>query len=184
MGIKAKCSVFETSTRSVFMPIGGSSERLWQSKIALMKRYDLTEDGYCRKFKVSKPEADKSTEQFNVRLDRYLLRWLELSDTDQKFGSLKDLIVKEQFIYSCPKDLAIHRLSIISSSHLTNQLDQDHMWPFTWKGGLSEFLTMPIFTILAVKLLKNYWNVKFTASVKYFTSWKRSVTLKIFHTGK
>ena len=77
-------------------------------KIALMKRYDLTEDGYRRKFRASKPEADESPEQFIVRLDRYLLRWLELSDTEQTFGGLKDLIVKEQFIDSCPKDLAIH----------------------------------------------------------------------------
>ena len=77
-------------------------------KIALMKRYDLTEDGYRRKFRASKPEADESPEQFIVRLDRYLLRWLELSDTEQTFCGLKDLIVKEQFIDSCPKDLAIH----------------------------------------------------------------------------
>ena len=78
-------------------------------KIALMKkRYDLTEDGYRREFSASKPEADESPEQFIVRLDRYLLRWLELSDTAQTFDGLKDLIVKEQFIDSCPKDLAIH----------------------------------------------------------------------------
>ena len=76
-------------------------------KIALMKRYDLTEDGYRRKFRVSKLEVDESPEQFIVRLDRYLLWWLELSDTAQTFDSLKDLIVKEQFIDSCPKDLAI-----------------------------------------------------------------------------
>ena len=62
-------------------------------KIALMKRYDLTEDGYRRKFRASKPEADESPEQFIVRLDRYLLRWLELSDTEQTFGGLKDLSV-------------------------------------------------------------------------------------------
>ena len=43
-----------------------------------------------------------------MRLDRYLLRWLELSHTAQTFDGLKDLIVKEQFIDSCPKDLAIH----------------------------------------------------------------------------
>ena len=73
-------------------------------KIALMKRYDLTR----RKLRASKPEADESPEQFIVRLDGYLLRWLELSDTDQTFGGLKDLIVREQFIDSCPKDLAIH----------------------------------------------------------------------------
>ena len=77
-------------------------------KIVLMKRYDLTEDGYRRKFRASKPEVDESPEQFIVRLDRYLLRWLELSNTARSFDGLKDLIVKEQFIDSCPKDLAIH----------------------------------------------------------------------------
>ena len=77
-------------------------------KLALMKRYDLTEDGYQRKFRASKPEVDESPEQLIVRLDRYLLRWLELSDTERSFKGLKDLIVKEQFIDSCPKELAIH----------------------------------------------------------------------------
>ena len=76
-------------------------------KLALMKRYDLTEDGYRRKFRASKPEVDESPEQFIVRLDRYLLRWLELSNTERSFEGLKDLIVKEQFIDSCPKELAI-----------------------------------------------------------------------------
>ena len=43
-----------------------------------------------------------------MRLDRYLLRRLELSNTESSFEGLKDLIVKEQFIDSCPKELAIH----------------------------------------------------------------------------
>ena len=77
-------------------------------KLALMKRYDLTEDGYRRKFRASKPEVDESPAQFIVRLDRYLLRWLELSNTERSFEGLKDLIVKDQFIGSCPKELAIH----------------------------------------------------------------------------
>ena len=77
-------------------------------KLALMKRYNLTEDVYRRKFRASKPEVDESPEQFIVRLDRYLLRWLELSNTERSFEGLKDLFVKEQFIDSCPKELAIH----------------------------------------------------------------------------
>ena len=77
-------------------------------KLALMKRYDLTEDGYRRKFRASKAEVDESPEQFIVRLERYLLRWLELSHTERSFEGLKDLVVKEQFIDSCPRELAIH----------------------------------------------------------------------------
>ena len=77
-------------------------------KLALMKTYDLTEDGYRCKFRASKLEVDESPEQFIVRLNRYLLRWLELSNTERCFEGLKSLIIKEQFIDSCPKELAIH----------------------------------------------------------------------------
>ena len=79
-----------------------------QVKLALMKRYDLTEDGYRRKFRLSKPESDESPDQFIVRLTKYLMRWIELSKTTENFEGLRDLIVKEQFINSCPKELAVH----------------------------------------------------------------------------
>ena len=79
-----------------------------QVKLALMKIYDLTEDGYRRKFRVSKPESDESPDQFIVRLTKYLMRWIELSKTTESFEGLRDLIVKEQFINSCPKELAVH----------------------------------------------------------------------------
>ena len=38
----------------------------------------------------------------------YLIRWLELSKTERSFDGLKNLIVKEQFINSCPKELTVH----------------------------------------------------------------------------
>ena len=75
-------------------------------KIALKKRYDLTEDGYRRKFRPSKPEISESPDQFIVRLCTYLIRWLELSNMERSFDGLKNLIVNEQFINSCPKELA------------------------------------------------------------------------------
>ena len=42
-----------------------------QMKLALMKRYDLTEDGYRRKFRVSKRETEESPDQFIMRLKTY-----------------------------------------------------------------------------------------------------------------
>lgn len=72
-----------------------------QMNLALIKRYDLTEDGYWRKFRVSKPETEENPDQF-------IVHFLDLSKTERTFEGLTDLIVKEQFIDSCPKDLAIH----------------------------------------------------------------------------
>ena len=57
---------------------------------------------------VSTPETDESPDQLIVRLSTYLIRWLELSKTEKTFEGLKDLIVKEQFITSCLKELAVH----------------------------------------------------------------------------
>ena len=98
MGIEAQCSVVWMSTRSVFTSVGEAAKDYDKVKIALMKRYDLTEDSYRHKFMASKPEVDESLDQLIVRLDRYLLRWLELSDTAQTFDGPKRLD-RERTIY-------------------------------------------------------------------------------------
>ncbi|GFR73153.1 hypothetical protein ElyMa_002131200, partial [Elysia marginata] len=75
-------------------------------KQALMKRYDLTEDGYRRKFRSCKPAEGESPDMFIVRIVTYLDRWIELSRTEKSYEKLKDLIVREQFMDACPEDLA------------------------------------------------------------------------------
>ena len=42
-------------------------------KLALVKRYDLTEDGYCCKFRVFKPGTDESPDLYIVHLTTYLM---------------------------------------------------------------------------------------------------------------
>ena len=79
-----------------------------QMKLALIKRYDLREDGYHHKFRASKLETDESPDQFFACLKTYLFCWLDLSKMELTFEGLTDRIAKEQFIDSCPKDLAIH----------------------------------------------------------------------------
>ncbi|GFO02300.1 Zinc finger protein [Plakobranchus ocellatus] len=67
-------------------------------KEALMKRYDLTEDGYRRKFRTCKPAEGESPDMFIVRIVTYLDRWIELSKIDKSYEKLKDLIVREKFM--------------------------------------------------------------------------------------
>ena len=73
-----------------------------------MKRYDLTETGFRNRFRNSKPDYGETCEQFIVRMTNYLNRWVELSDTARTFDSLCDLMIKEQFLASCPVDLVVH----------------------------------------------------------------------------
>ncbi|GFR65028.1 reverse transcriptase [Elysia marginata] len=75
-------------------------------KQALMKRYDLTKDGYRRKFRSCKPAEGESPDMFIVRIVTYLDSWIELSRTEKSYEKLKDLIVREQFMDACPEDLA------------------------------------------------------------------------------
>ena len=65
-----------------------------QMKVILIKIYDLMEDGYCCKYKTLKPETDESPDHFTVRLSTYLMRWVELSETEQSFMGVKDILLK------------------------------------------------------------------------------------------
>ena len=85
-----------------------------------MKRYNLTEHSYHQRFRAPKPEVDENPEQCIVQLDTYFICYGAQSFRIQNGPlraqkifklmncSLTIKIVKEQFIDSCPKDLAIH----------------------------------------------------------------------------
>ena len=73
-----------------------------------MVHYELTENGFQNKFKNSKSNPGESPEQFCSRLRSYLTRWIELSGISKDYDSLCSLLVKEQFIASCPPELAIY----------------------------------------------------------------------------
>ena len=58
--------------------------------------------------KQSKPEYEEILEQYIVREKTYLEKWVELSHTAQAYQGLRDLIVKEQIIETCPRDLSVY----------------------------------------------------------------------------
>ena len=76
-------------------------------KQALLRRYALTEEGYKQKFYDSKPEKGESPQQFIVRLEDYFLRWIELAKVDQTFDDVKELLVRERYLATCPKTLEL-----------------------------------------------------------------------------
>ena len=45
---------------------------------ALLKRYQLTEEGFRQKFRNSKQEIGETAGQFVIRLSNYLVRYMEL----------------------------------------------------------------------------------------------------------
>lgn len=77
-------------------------------KKALLLRYHLTDEGYRKKFRTSRPEWDESPKQFIVRLEGYVRKWIELSDVDSTVNGIIELIIKEQFLNTCSPELATY----------------------------------------------------------------------------
>ena len=76
-------------------------------KSALLKRYNLTEEGFRNKFRTSRPDKFENPNQFVVRLDNYFCRWLDLAKINKDFEGVKDLLLREQFINACNVDLSL-----------------------------------------------------------------------------
>ena len=77
-------------------------------KEAVLKRYNLSEDGYRQKFHKTRPEKGESPEQFIERLKNYLHRWVELAQVGKFYEGLCELVVKDHFLSICCKDLSVH----------------------------------------------------------------------------
>ena len=48
-------------------------------KLAFLKRYDITEFGYRKRFREARLKGQESPGQFMVRLKNYFTKWMELS---------------------------------------------------------------------------------------------------------
>ncbi|XP_071485282.1 uncharacterized protein [Diadema antillarum] len=74
-------------------------------KKALLKGYDLTEEGYRLKFRNAKIHHGETYSQFADRIEKYLDRWVELSPYSDDAVGLKNLFLQEQILETCSKDL-------------------------------------------------------------------------------
>ena len=97
-----------------------------QLKQALLNRYDLTEEGYRTKFRNAQPQPDECSGQFVIRLRNYLQKWVDMAGGGTGWENVCNLLIKEQFLKSCPKDLQIHlkELDPKSLDALTSNADQ------------------------------------------------------------
>lgn len=68
---------------------------------ALLVAYDLTEEGFRRKFRKAVAEKSETSVQFIARLESYFDRWVGTSGTEPTYDGLKNLILQEQFLNVC-----------------------------------------------------------------------------------
>jgi len=65
-------------------------------KDALLKRFNLTEEGFKQKLRSVRPESGEAPTQLIARLKNYLTRWIDMANIDKNFDRLLSLMVKEQ----------------------------------------------------------------------------------------
>ena len=76
-------------------------------KVALLKRYELTEEGFKRKYKKCRPENGETFQQFTTRVKSYFTRWIDMASIGKSYEGLQDLILREQLTFICNRDLEL-----------------------------------------------------------------------------
>ena len=76
-------------------------------KVALLKRYELTEEGFKRKYKKCRPENGETFQQFTTRMKSYFIRWIDMASIEKSYEGLQDLILREQLTFICNRDLEL-----------------------------------------------------------------------------
>ena len=76
-------------------------------KVALLKRYEVTEEGFKCKYKKCRPENGETFQQFTTRMKSYFTRWIDMASIEKSYEGLQDLILREQLTFICIRDLEL-----------------------------------------------------------------------------
>ena len=77
-------------------------------KEALLKNFDMTERGFRKKFRYSRPEKSETFMQFSSRLNSYLNKWLAMAKVEKSYEAVCDFMARDQFLDSCSRELYVH----------------------------------------------------------------------------
>ena len=76
-------------------------------KEALLIRYYMTVEDFRKMFLNSRQFSSETATQFLTRLTHFFKQWVSMSQTAETFEGLSELIIGEQFLHACPRELAI-----------------------------------------------------------------------------
>ena len=64
-------------------------------KDVLLKNFDMTERGFRKKFRYSKPERSETFIQYSSRLCSYLNKWLNMAKVEKSFEAVCDFMARD-----------------------------------------------------------------------------------------
>ena len=76
-------------------------------KVALMERFECTEEGVRVKFRTAKPQKGEKVKQFVSRLRNLFNRWVELSRYENDVEGIIHLVISEQLLNTCGNSLSL-----------------------------------------------------------------------------
>ena len=76
-------------------------------KAALLKRYELPEEGFKGRYKKCRPDSGETFQQFTSHMKSYFTRWIDMSGINKTYDGLADLILRDQLAFICNRDLEL-----------------------------------------------------------------------------
>jgi len=76
-------------------------------KSALLKGFDCTVEGFRTKFRNCKFSMGETAKQLIARMTKLFERWTEMAECEKEYEALKELIIREQFLLSCGRNLSL-----------------------------------------------------------------------------
>ena len=77
-------------------------------KEALLKNFDMTERGFHKKFRYSRPENKETFIPFSSTLNSYLSKWLAMAKVEKTYEAVCDFMARDQFSESYNRELYVH----------------------------------------------------------------------------
>ena len=77
-------------------------------KEALLKNFNMTESGFHKIFRYSRPKNKETFNQFSSRLISYLSKWLAMAKVEKMYEAVCDFMARGQFLESCNRELYVH----------------------------------------------------------------------------
>lgn len=74
-------------------------------KVALLRKFDLTDEGYKRKFQNERPRENETLVMFVGKMARHLDGRFRLSKVEQTYETVIDFLMRDQLLSSCTKEL-------------------------------------------------------------------------------
>ena len=67
-------------------------------KDALLQRFEMTEEGFRRRFRSGKPEKGETFVQYVSRAKNYLQRWFQLAKVEETYKAVVDFLLRDQLL--------------------------------------------------------------------------------------